>query len=156
MTKNTFTKEKIVEVSVPPLSKPRMYVQNIHDAAEDLYELEAEIKIADEKFEKKMGAKREFIKQSRDSLLKMMQEARQKHIDVSNGQFVYIRVPKSSFEITDENAAFKFAQKENLLRIDKVGMNKKLLRLPKVPKGFEQVDSESLTLKITDNTKKRV
>lgn len=148
-TKNILNEEKIVEVSVPDF-KPRKYVQGIHEAAEDLYELEADLKAQEEKFEKKIAPKREYAKQAREKLLKMMQEARQKHVDVSDSQFVYVRVPKTSFEVTDEALAMKWAKKEGLLRLDKTAASKKLLRMIKTPKGFQEVQSESLTLKATD------
>lgn len=149
MSKNILNEEREVEVSVPSF-KPHKYIQGIHEAAEDLYELEAEIKLTDEKYEKRMEKKREYASQAREKLLAMMQEARQKHVDVSESQFVYVRVPKTSFEVVDEVLAMKWAKKEGLLRIDKTAANKVLLRMVKTPKGFEERQSESLTLKATE------
>lgn len=149
MKTNILNEEKMVEVSVPSF-KPHKYVQGIHEAAEELYELEAEFKIIKERFDRKMGPKGEYILQAREKLLAMMQEARQKHVDVSDSQYVYVRVPKTSYEITDEVAAFKWASKEGLVRMDKTAANKKLLRMIKTPKGFQEVQSDSLTLKATE------
>lgn len=150
MTKtNILNEEKTVEVSVPSF-KPHKYVQGIHDAAEELYEVESQIKKDQQKFDAKMSSRLEFVQQAREKLLKMMQEARQKHVDVSDSEYVYVRVPKTSYEITDEVAAFKWASKEGLVRIDKTAANKKLLRTIKMPKGFQEVQSESLTLKATE------
>lgn len=149
MTKNILNKEREVEVSVPDF-KPRKYIQGIHEAAEDLYEVELQVRKDQQRFDAKMAPRLEFVQQAREKLLKMMQEARQKHVDVSDSTYVYVRVPKTRFEVVDEGLAMKWAKKEGLLRLDKIAANKKLLRLVKTPKGFQVVQSESLTLKATE------
>ena len=137
---------KRVEVSVPDYEKSRTYVQGVHDAADELYEIETEVKQATEEFKKRIAPLEEEAASRREGLLKLMQDARQKHIDVADGQKFYVRATKSSFEVTDEEAAMKWAKKEGLLRLDKVGANKVLLRMPKTPKGFEEKITEHLKL----------
>ncbi len=56
----------------------------------------------------------------------------------------FTRSVKTTFDVVNEKIAFSWAIKNGLLRIDKVGTNKKLLRTVTTPEGFERKESEFL------------
>lgn len=135
-----------VEVSVEEIPQTRMYVQHVHDAAEEAYEVDQQIKDVKAEYKKTIDELEKASDEKRATLLSLMKEARQKHVDVGGGNFFYVREVKANFNITDEEKAMLWAKKNKCLRIDKVEAKKILLRTPKVPQGWEQVDTEHVKL----------
>lgn len=115
-------------------------------AAKSLRTAELELETMKEAYKAMSAPLEAKIEEMRSRLLEGMQRTGIKSIKLEGGD-VYMRVPKTTFQVTDEDKAFTWGQKNNCLRLDKIAANKILLKTIGVPDGFEQHDEEHLTIK---------
>ena len=114
-------------------------------AAQELYSIESSLEALKTRYKQDSAPLEARSEELRSKLLAAMQKNRVKTIKLENGD-QYIRVPKTTFEVTDERKAFQWAQQNQCLRIDKVSANKILTRTIGVPDGFEQHDEEHIRI----------
>lgn len=126
------------------LTKSNM-TTDLFEKAQQLYEVEATIKQAQDELKTRLAPMEAEAEALRTEVLQLMHDARLKSVRVEDGSS-YQRVYKAKFEITDPEAAERWAKRNGCMRLDKTEANKILLRLPKVPKGFEQNDVEHLRI----------
>lgn len=112
-------------------------------AANKLWEVQQLIKAHNAAHDEQMAPFLQSEEKLREDVLKALQDSRLKAIKIESGES-YARVVKAHFEITNEDSAMRWAKKMHCIRIDKTLANKLLLRTPKVPAGFQQVDEEHL------------
>lgn len=124
--------------------------QDLLEKAQQLYEVESTIKKAQDELKSRLAPLEAEADLLRADVLQFMHDARLKSIRVEDGS-AYMRVFKAKFEITDPEAAERWAKRNGCMRLDKTEANKILLRLPKVPKGFEQTDVEHLRISRTND-----
>lgn len=114
--------------------------------AQELWNVEGEIKNWQTKIAPRVKELEERREELRAALLASMQKSRLKTVRVESGD-IFVRTVRAKFEITDQAKADSWGRENDCMRLDKTRANSILLRLPKVPDGFEQRDEEHLTIK---------
>ncbi len=87
------------------------------------------------------------IELAEKTLLERLVTAGMKTSPVLADGIYFIRTHRTSYKVVDEKKAMLWGLKNNLVRLDKAGANKVLAEESIVPDGFEQVDSQGLTMK---------
>lgn len=95
---------------------------------------------------------KEMEAKCREDILKELKITGLGNIKLESGE-VFTRAFKTTFTITDQDKAMAWAADKNVVvtKLDIAKMNKLLKRELTVPEGFEQVDTEYLTVKSAVN-----
>lgn len=125
--------------ALSPVGIPEIEAKSLRTAELDLESIE-------DTYKRVKGPLEAKIKEGREKLLEGMIKTRIKSIKLESGD-VYMRVSKTSFEVVDEQKALEWGKENNCLRLDKISANKLLTRTLGVPEGFEQKETEHISIK---------
>ena len=127
-------------------------IRNIQDLAEKLYALRQEITAKEEENKKELEALKTERDAAQQLLLNKLNENGLVSLKVKSGDS-FIKGTRKSIEIISEVYARKWAKENDCFSVDKTLVAQKLKDLSEIPKCFDVVESEYISVRKAKETK---
>ncbi len=121
-------------------------IKNIQDLAEKLSQLRQEIALKEEANRKELEAMKTERDATQEVILNKLNENNLVSLKVKNGDS-FVKSTRKSIEIVSEVYARKWAKENDCFNIDKTLVAQKLKELPEVPKCFDVVETEFISVR---------